>query len=158
MATRSRKVLAGFFGGWQPIWRIADYFRQRKEQSLLSPPQAMGRTGEDLAHRYLRKAGFEILARRYRLSDGSGEVDIVARDETTLVFVEVKTRQTSDYGAPERAVGYEKEQHNVKAARSYALRAGADWNTVRFDIIAIVLTNPPSITHLRDAFHPYRRI
>jgi putative endonuclease len=118
----------------------------------------MGRTGEDLAHRYLRKAGFEILARRYRLSDGSGEVDIVARDETTLVFVEVKTRQTSDYGAPERAVGYEKEQHNVKAARSYALRAGADWNTVRFDIIAIVLTNPPSITHLRDAFHPYRRI
>jgi putative endonuclease len=124
----------------------------------LTADQALGRRGEDIAHRYLRSKGLQIMARNFRLPNGSGEIDIVARLAETLIFVEVKTRRSAAYGAPERAVDPEKERHIIRAARSYVLRCGADWSLVRFDIISIVLTSPPSITHYEDAFFPQRTI
>ncbi len=111
-----------------------------------------------MAHRYLRSKGLQIMTRNFRLPDGSGEIDIVARLAETLIFVEVKARRSSAYGAPERAVDPEKQKRIIRAARSYVLRCGADWSRVRFDIISIVFTSPPSITHYEDAFFPKRTI
>jgi putative endonuclease len=112
----------------------------------------LGRRGEDLAHRYLRSTGLNVVARNYRPHEGESEVDIIARDGDTVVFVEVKSRTSSDFGSPERAIDGQKQKHIVRAARSYATRAGVGWNQVRFDTISIVFTNPPSIVHQQDAF------
>lgn len=93
-----------------------------------------------------------MVARNYRPGGGQAEVDIVARDGETVVFVEVKSRTTADFGSPERAIGEEKRRHIVRAARAYATRAGIAWSQVRFDVISIVFTNPPSLVHQKDAF------
>jgi putative endonuclease len=143
--------------GWslaprQLLWKLSDTARQFRERQVLTPTAALGKRGEDLAHRYLRNAGLMVLARNYRPSGGEAEVDIVARDKDITVFVEVKTRSTEDFGSPDRAIDEEKRRHIVSAARSYATRAGIPWSNVRFDIIAVVMTAPPSITHYQDAF------
>jgi putative endonuclease len=143
---------------WQLLGRAGDKARQWRERFELTPTQALGRKGEDVAHRYLRSRGLNVVARRFRLEDGSGEIDLIARDRNILVFVEVKTRRTDSYGAPERAVGVEKERKLVRAARSYVLRAGADWSQVRFDVISVVLAKPPVVTHFEDAFFPGRAL
>ncbi len=125
---------------------------------MLPPDAALGRRGEDLAHRYLRSKGLTILARNYRPSAGDTEVDIVARDGEVVVFVEVKSRTSADFGAPERAIDHEKQKHIVRAARAYATRADIEWNQVRFDTISIVFTKPPSICHQEDAFFDGRSL
>jgi putative endonuclease len=144
--------------GWQLIARAGDKARQWRESFDLTPTQALGRKGEDIAHRYLRSRGYNVVARRFRLEDGSGEVDLIARRRNTIIFVEVKTRRTTAYGAPERAVDPEKERKIVRAARSYVLKSGAEWSQVRFDIISVVIAKPPVITHFEDAFFPGRAI
>jgi putative endonuclease len=118
----------------------------------LTPEAALGRRGEDLAHRYLRSSGYTVVARNYRPAGGEVEADIVARQGETVVFVEVKSRASGDYGTPDRAIGAEKQKNIVRAARAYATRAGIEWSQVRFDTISITFTNPPSIVHLKDAF------
>ncbi len=112
----------------------------------------MGRRGEDLAHRYLERAGLSVIARNYRPGGGEAEVDIIARDGTTIVFVEVKSRASAAFGSPDRAIGSDKQKRIVSAARRYAARAGIEWNQVRFDTISIVFGNAPSIVHQQDAF------
>jgi len=114
--------------------------------------QALGRRGEDLAHRYLERRGMTIVARNYRTATGSAEADLVAWDGDTLVFVEVKTRSTDEFGPPDRAIGDEKRRAILRAAAEYARRAGVPENNVRFDILNVVLSNPPSFEHTRDAF------
>jgi putative endonuclease len=111
-----------------------------------------GRVGEDLAHRYLRRKGCTVVARNYRARSGAGEIDLVAWDGQTLVFVEVKTRSSEEYGAPEAAVDAEKRIAIERTARQYALRAGVEWGRTRFDIVSVVLLRPVRIQWLRDAF------
>jgi len=93
-----------------------------------------------------------ILSRNYRPGGGEAEIDIVARDGETVVFVEVKSRASAEYGSPDRAIDTEKQKHMVRAARAFATRAGIDWNRVRFDTVSIVFSKPPSIVHQHDAF------
>ena len=112
-----------------------------------------GRLGEDLAHRYLRSHGCTIVARNYRPRAGGGEIDLVVWHEDRLVFVEVKTRATAEFGDPEVAVDRQKRDTLRHAARDYARRADIDWARTRFDIVSIVLGKPAQITWLRDAFH-----
>ena len=112
----------------------------------------MGRRGEDLAHRYLERAGFKVIARNYRPGGGEAEVDIVARDGDIVVFIEVKSRASADFGSPDRAIGVDKQKRIVSAARRYAARAGIEWSQVRFDTISIVFGAAPSIVHQQDAF------
>ena len=111
-----------------------------------------GRVGEDLAHRYLRSRGCTIVARNYRPRSGHGEIDLVAWLEGRLLFVEVKTRATADFGPPESAVDSEKRQSLRYAARDYARRAGVEWPRVRFDIVSVVLSQPVRIEWIPDAF------
>jgi putative endonuclease len=118
----------------------------------MHPSAALGRRGEDLAHRYLQRAGFKVVARNYKPGADS-EIDIVARLGELLVFVEVKTRTSDEHSAPERAIDKEKESHILRAARAFTTRAGVDWAKVRFDIISIVMAEPPTITHYEDAFY-----
>lgn len=133
------------------LYRAADALRRR------SYSDDHGRIGEDLAHRYLRKHGCTIVARRYRPNSGGGEIDLVVWHKDTLVFVEVKTRASAEFGPPERAVDREKQAYLAHAGRDYARRAGIEWQHVRFDIISIILKNPPDIEWIRDAFWPERQ-
>jgi putative endonuclease len=131
---------------------LSDKARHLKEQRTLTPEAALGRRGEDFAHRYLRSAGMSILARNYRPGGGEAEVDIVARDGEITVFVEVKSRRSAEYGSPDRQIDESKRKNITRAARSYAARAGIAWNQVRFDVVSVVFTQPPSIVHQQDAF------
>jgi putative endonuclease len=128
------------------LYRAADRIRRR------SYPDNHGRIGEDLAYRYLRSQGCTVVARNYRTRSGSGELDMVAWQGDVLAFVEVKTRETAEFGTPDRAVDSEKREHLRRAARDYARRAGVDWEKARFDIVSIVLDKPPRIEWLRDVF------
>jgi putative endonuclease len=125
-----------------PLYRVADGLRYRRHGDI-------GRQGEDLAHRHLRAQGFKVVARNWRPPQGGGEIDIVAWDADWLVFVEVKTRASGEWAAPERDIDREKMQALRRAARDYIRRSGADESRVRFDAVAIT---GRSIEHLRDAF------
>jgi putative endonuclease len=128
------------------IYRAADAIRRRRYAG------DHGRWGEDLAHRYLRRHGCTVVARNYRTLSGSGEIDLVAWHRATLVFVEVKTRATAEFGDPEAAVDREKQERLRRAARDYARRAGIPLENTRFDIVSIVLGSPARIEWRKDAF------
>ena len=128
------------------IYRAADALRRR------SFAKDHGRMGEDLAHRYLRTHGCTIVARNYRPRSGGGEIDLVAWRGGRLIFVEVKTRASEDFGTPDRAVDAEKRANLQLAARDYARRANVDWLKTRFDIVSVVLDRPPRIVWMPDAF------
>jgi putative endonuclease len=141
----------------QLLWKLSDRARQTKEAETLSPDAALGRRGEDLAHRYLQKAGYAVVTRNYRAGADS-EIDIVATKDNLVVFVEVKSRSSALYGAPERAMDADKHKNIIRGARAYATRGAIDWSQVRFDVISVVFTKPPSILHQQDAFFPSRSI
>ena len=148
--------------GWnlrpsQVLWKLSDRARHVREAKTLTADAALGRHGEDLAHRYLQKAGYTVVARNYRAGADS-EIDIVARKDDLVVFVEVKSRRTVEYGAPERAIDEKKHKNIIRGARAFTTRAAIDWSHVRFDIISVVFTRPPSILHQQDAFYPSRTI
>ncbi len=128
------------------LYRAADRLRR------LRYPDNHGRIGEDMAHRYLRSRGCTVVARNYRTLSGSGEIDLVVWDGKRLAFVEVKTRSSQEFGSPESAVDAEKREHLRNAARDYARRADVAWKNTRFDIVSVVLSGPPKIEWLRDAF------
>lgn len=137
------------------LYEFADVLRHRARQRRLNPEHALGRRAEDIAHRYLQRHGFIIVARNYRMASGAGEIDLVGWDDDQLVFIEVKSRQTEDYGAPDRAIGPQKRSSLLRAAREYALHADVCWESVRFDVVNVVFaSNPPLITHFCDVFGP----
>lgn len=136
---------------------MSDAARQRRQQQTLTQSAALGRRGEDLAHRYLQKNGYIVVARNYKPGSDS-EIDIVARRGDMVIFVEVKSRTSAEFGNPDRAINQEKQKHIVRAARTYVNRAAIEWNQVRFDTISVIFTDPPSILHQQDAFFSGRAI
>jgi len=97
----------------------------------------LGRLGEDLACRELERRGYAIVQRRFRTR--AGEMDIVARDGATLVFLEVKARRGERCGPPVEAVTWRKRLRLVRIAQHYlALHGGAD-GPCRFDIVAVAV-------------------
>jgi putative endonuclease len=123
-----------------------DWLRHVRRESIA------GRRGEDLAHRFLRRQGFTIVARNYRLSAGDAEADLIAWEGDALVFVEVKSRETSEYGPPERAIGEEKRAHLKRVAREYTRKTETPWERVRFDVVTVILSRPPRLELIRAAF------
>lgn len=136
------------------FYRVSDYLRHVARRRVWAADQATGRRGEDLAHRYLRGAGFTVVARNFRARSGAGEFDLVAWEGETLVFVEVKSRFTDEFGSPERAIDDAKRRHLLRAAREYSRRTDVPWERVRFDMVGVLFTSPPTITHLRDIMSP----
>lgn len=92
------------------------------------------------------------MARNYATPGGTAEVDLVAREAETLVFIEVKTRATDSFGAPDRAIDSEKRAKIRRAARQYVRRAGHDPALTRFDTVSIVMTPERRLEHVRDAW------
>ncbi|MGA3066320.1 MAG: YraN family protein [Tepidisphaeraceae bacterium] len=111
----------------------------------------LGQRGENLAARYLRDQGFKIIARNFRCE--VGEVDIIARHEGMLVFVEVKTRSYDD-PTPEDQVNRDKRHQLTKAAAVYLARYGSPQPAARFDVVAIVWPTgrEAQIRHTPNAF------
>jgi putative endonuclease len=152
METGSSQGLKWSLKPTQLLWKLSDRSRQYRESKVLSETAALGKLGEDLAHRYLQRAGFQVVARNYKPGQDS-EIDIVARLGERVIFVEVKTRTSDTHSAPDRNIDDEKERHIMRAARAFTTRAGIDWDKVRFDIISVVMNNPPTIAHYEDAFY-----
>jgi putative endonuclease len=118
-----------------------------------TPKDALGDRGENLAARYLRNQGYKIIVRNYRSE--VGEIDIVARDGRTIVFVEVKSRAYDD-PEPEDQVNDLKRHQITKAAKMYLGRYGTPQPPARFDVVAVVWPNgrDPIIRHTPHAFEP----
>jgi putative endonuclease len=131
---------------------LLDFARDIARRRHWNPDKALGRRGEDLAHRFLRRQGYTIVARNYRLASGAAEADLVARDGDALVFVEVKTRRDAGHGPPERAMSPEKHLHLRRVAREYARKASIPIEQARGDLVTVVLSDPPEIQLVRNAF------
>ncbi len=121
-------------------------------KSLSKTGISLGKRGEDLACDYLKGHGLKIIQRNYRQK--SGEIDIVCRDQSYIVFVEVKTRKSLRYGLPYEAVTKKKQAQISRVALDYLTRHKCLNHAVRFDVVSIVITNnsPADIEHLKDCF------
>jgi putative endonuclease len=113
--------------------------------------QELGKLGEDLAAQELGRLGYAILARRYRTR--YGEIDIVAEDGETVVFVEVKARVDAEFGTAAEAVTPWKQRQVSRMAADYLVRVGVGGRPCRFDVVAIMFDrDPPSVELFRNAF------
>jgi putative endonuclease len=113
--------------------------------------QRLGKIGEDLACRELERRGYAIVARRYRLP--GGELDIIARDGPTVVFVEVKARVGRRFGAAVDAVTGLKRHRMAQLALAYLTRYRLTECSCRFDVVSIQLENGcPTIEVFQNAF------
>jgi putative endonuclease len=118
---------------------------------LHSSTKEKGKEGEELAVSFLVEKGFEIVERNYRY--GKGELDIIAREKDFLVFVEVKSRESLEYGLPEEAVTKRKMAQIRKIAEAYLAEKGITDENIRFDVVAILFLNKEvTITHYENAF------
>lgn len=113
---------------------------------------ALGAWGEDRAAEYLRRQGMKIVERNFRTP--VGEIDIIARHKSVLLFVEVKTRRSNAFGTPQEAVGQRKQRQIVRTAQWYLQNNINTKLQPRFDVVAILCQSngEPLITHLPDAF------
>ncbi|MEP6963432.1 MAG: YraN family protein [Acidobacteriota bacterium] len=130
---------------------LLDTLRHRARHKSWAPDQASSRRGEDLAHRFLRGRGYVIVARNYRLAAGDAEADLIAWDQDELVIVEVKTRASAEHGPPERAISPEKQQALSRIAREYCSKINIPPESVRCDLVTVLLTTPPGIELFQQA-------
>ena len=119
--------------------------------------QTLGKSGEDLAVSELQSRGYAILERRYRTAHG--EIDIVAQDGATIVFVEVRATSTGDCGTAAESVTPQKQRRVIRMASAYlAVHGLTDRCPVRFDVAAIDPgpDGAPVLTYLESAFDASR--
>ena len=115
--------------------------------------QELGKSGENLASAEIEARGYAVIERRYRTQ--YGEIDIIARDGDTLVFVEVRRKSHDDCGSAVESIGPEKQRRIVRMAIDYLARSSLyDKCAVRFDVVAIddQPDGTPSLTLFQDAF------
>jgi putative endonuclease len=133
------------------IGMLLDSLRDARRRRIWDHTRAVGRRGEDLAHRFLRNQGYIIVARNYRLPSGDGEADIIAWDSDYLVIVEVKTRETAEYGPPDRAIAPEKQWNMRRVAFESSRKTDISVEQIRFDVVSVVLGDPPDLTLFKGA-------
>lgn len=98
----------------------------------------LGKTGEDIAVEFLINKGYEIIQRNYRFSK-TGEIDIIAKDDNCLVFVEVKTKGNLEFGLPDQAVSKGKLKQVKRIAEYYLYDKNLKDTNCRIDVIAILI-------------------
>ena len=116
--------------------------------------QRLGRLGESLAAEALGSRGYEVVAHNYRCA--WGEIDLVARQGETWVFVEVRTRRGASFGTPEESVTASKKAHLIAAAQSYLAANGLDDVAWRIDFVGVEIGPSGELTRLDvipDAVH-----
>ncbi|GAB2706313.1 YraN family protein [Mucilaginibacter koreensis] len=113
----------------------------------------LGRRGEELAKAHLLQGGYEIITQNWTYR--KAEVDLIARHQNQLIFVEVKTRSGNRYGEPEDFVDARKQKLLAMAANEYVYQTAFE-GEIRFDIIAILFNAQKEFTlsHIKDAFWP----
>ena len=113
--------------------------------------KATGISGEELACHFLLKQQFQIIEQNFR--GRNGEIDIIALDQNTICFIEVKTRRSLQFGAGYESVMVRKQQKIMKTALLYLKMKGWSERDFRFDVISILLSGPePEIEYLKGAF------
>ncbi len=111
--------------------------------------EKLGTQGEDLAVKYLKKKGYIIIERNFRCR--FGEIDIIAQDKTSLVFVEVKTRRSRRYGLPCEAVNDGKIRHLKRMATYYIIVSSLYNRDMRIDVIEILMCQGlPFLHHIEN--------
>ncbi len=126
---------------------VAEWFRR------LFPRKTLGRRGEAAAARFLKRQGYKIVARGDRSKPG--ELDLVAVDGRTVVFVEVKTRRSAEVGHPVEAVDLAKQRRLTRLAVTFLKRHRLLEYSARFDVVAVtwpINHRRPTIEHFPNAF------
>lgn len=123
-----------------------------KLKRIFQKEDELGRKGEKIAIKYLKKSGFEIIEHGFRAL--RGEIDIIAREKDTIVFVEVKTRSSHEFGYPLEAVDFKKQAQIKKLASIYISKKFQKFIPCRFDVVGIIINEKgePEIIHVRNAF------
>lgn len=133
-------------GRWlRTLWQRLERFRPRG--------RSLGQRGEAAAARFLKKKGYILVARSDRMR--LGEIDLVAVDGRTIVFVEVKTRRSHEAGHPADAVDEDKQRRLTRLALTYLKRHNLLEYPARFDVVAVTWADDrraPVIEHYQNAF------
>lgn len=108
-----------------------------------------GKLGEEIALKYIISKGGKIIERNYRTK--IGEIDLIAKLNGELVFVEVKSRSNINYGYPSESVNYKKKMKITNVAKYYILENSLENLSIRFDVIEIYF-NEKKINHIENAF------
>ncbi len=123
------------------------------KQTALSSAHDTGKEGERIARTYLESQGYVIEEQNWR--KGRAEIDIIAKEGDILVFVEVKTRSSEDFGRPELFISPRQAELLAAGAAAYMESIDYDWE-IRFDVISIILSPNGSyeLNHLKDTYFP----
>lgn len=113
-----------------------------------------GNAGERIAEAYLKKQGYRIISRNF--TTDSGEIDLIVTDDETLVFVEVKARQSDEFGFPSEAVDLQKQRKISMVASQYIKKNMLFGAPVRFDVVEVYLGTGET-NHIINAFESYLR-
>lgn len=113
--------------------------------------QRLGALGERIAERWLRKHGYQILARRFR--HGRRDIDLIAQRDATVAFVEVKARRGAAFGDPVEAVHHRKQRELTRSAKVWIDRHGRDGELYQFDVVGILVDDARvQVKHVPNAF------
>ncbi len=110
----------------------------------------LGEKGEEISIDFLRGKGYKILKRNYRF--GHKEIDVVAKDKNTIVFVEVKTGRSKKFGEPFEKVDLNKQKKLIEVAKAFIQENEIEDCDFRFDVISVNLKEDKKIEHIRNAF------
>ena len=110
----------------------------------------LGEKGEEISIDFLRGKGYKILKRNYRF--GHKEIDVVAKDKNTIVFVEVKTGRSKKFGEPFEKVDLNKQKKLIQVAKAFIQENEIEDCDFRFDVISVNLKGDKKIDHIRNAF------
>jgi putative endonuclease len=113
----------------------------------------LGKRGEAEAAKYLRGIGYRIVATRERIL--RGDIDLVALDGRTVVFVEVRSRSSTAHGHPAETIGYHKQRRVAQLATAYIRRHHLEDCSVRIDVVTVTFDGPegrPQVEHFQNAF------
>ncbi|TSC95715.1 MAG: putative endonuclease [Parcubacteria group bacterium Athens1014_10] len=99
--------------------------------------QKIGKTGEEIAKKYFKKKGYKILEQHYCLR--GGEIDLIVQKEEKIIFVEVKTRTSDEFGNPEESINYYKQKSLNRAINNYFFKKRIENNDYQFDVVSIML-------------------
>ena len=132
------------------------------KHSEATPTSKIGAEGESLARNYLERQKYRIVLANFKIPVGrnmrsavvTGEIDLVAYDEDTLCFVEVKTRSSDDFASPQSAVDLRKQRQIIRTARKYKKLFHLENVKIRYDVVAIVIKKGerPKIELIKDYF------
>src|SRR5689334_14732994 len=138
----------------QSIVDLSNRWRSRFSRSKKSEHLERGALGEKLACRFLRKNGYKVLYRNFRGRRG-GEIDIVCRDDDTLVFVEVKTRSSEIFGRPVEAVRRDQQRRISQGALTWLRMLDNPDIPFRFDVVEVMVSDieKPRLELIQNAFN-----